>query len=68
MDCFICHRSNWMQKKVMGFLKNLLDNYKEDILDDDVFLPLECNGAEKLLAQLVHETFPKDIIEDMIET
>ena len=67
MECLICHRSNWMQEKCLGFLKNLLENYKDKINDDDVFLPLECNGAEKLLARLVHETFPKDIIEDMSE-
>ncbi len=67
MDCFLCHRSPWMQEKSLGFLKNLLENYKESIDDWDVFLPLECSGADKLLAKLVRETFPKDIIEKMSE-
>ena len=65
MDCFICKRSNWMQKKCMGFLKNLLDNYKEMVHDADVFLPLERNNAEELVARLVRKTFPKNLIERM---
>ena len=67
MDCFICHKSNWMQKKCLGFLRNLLENYKEDIMDDNVFLLLEHNRAEELLARLVREMFPKDIIKSMSE-
>jgi len=67
MDCFLCHRSPWMQVKSLGFLENLLENYKEDIGDSNVFLPLACSGADKLLAQLVRETFPKDIIDKMSE-
>ena len=67
MDCFICHRSNWMQKKCMGFLKNLLEHCKGKIDDNDVFLPLERNGAEKLLSRLVREKLPKDLIERMTE-
>ena len=67
MDCYICHRSNWMQKKCLGFLKNLLDNFKERIGDSDAFLPLEQNGAEALLARLVHERFPKELVEKMSE-
>ena len=65
MDCFLCHRSPWMQKKSFEFLKNLLDNYKKRIDDEDVFLLLECDGSEQLLAKLVRETFPKDIIKKM---
>ncbi len=67
MDCFLCHRSPWMQEKSLGFLKNLLANYKESIDDSDVFLPLECEGSDKLLAKLVRETLPKDIIDKMSE-
>ena len=67
MNCFICHSSNWMQKKCMGFLKNLLEHCKGKIDDNDVFLPLEQNGAEKLLSRLVRETLPKDVIESMSE-
>ena len=67
MDCFICHKSNWMQKKCLGFLRNLLENYKEDIMDDNVFLLLEHNRAEELLARLVREMFPQDIIKSMSE-
>ena len=26
MDCFICHRSNWMQEKCLDFPRNLLPN------------------------------------------
>ena len=67
MDCFICHRSNWMQEKVLGFLRNLLDNYKDEISDSDVFLPLKCQGAKELLARLVRERLPKQVIADMSE-
>ena len=67
MNCFICHKSNWMQEKCLGFLRNLLENYKEDIKDDNVFLLLEHNRAEELLARLVREMFPKDIIKSMSE-
>ena len=63
MDCFLCHRSPWMQKKSFEFLKNLLDNHKERIREEDVFRLLECDGSEQLLAKLVRETFPADIIE-----
>ena len=65
MDCFLCHRSPWMQKKSFEYLKNLVDNHKERIDDEDVFRLLECNGSEQLLAKLVRETFPADIIEKM---
>ncbi|NMA42412.1 MAG: hypothetical protein GX946_03420, partial [Oligosphaeraceae bacterium] len=56
-----------MQKKSFEFLKNLLDNHKERIDDKDVFRLLECDGGEQLLAKLVRETFPTDIIEKMSE-
>ena len=65
MDCFICHKSNWMQEKCLGFLRNLLENYKEKIEDSDVFLPLECKGADNLLAGLVRESFSLEQIEKM---
>ena len=67
MDCFLCHRSPWMQKKSFEFLKNLLDNYQEYIGDEDVFRLLECDGSEQLLAKLVRETFPANIIKKMSE-
>ena len=67
MDCFICHKSNWMQEKCLGFLRNLLENYKEKIEDSDVFLPLECKGADDLLAGLVRESFSQEQIEKMSE-
>jgi hypothetical protein len=67
MDCFLCHRSTWMQKKSFGFLKKLLDNYKERIRNEDVFRLLECDGSEPLLAKLEREIFPADIIEKMQE-
>lgn len=67
MDCFICHRSNWMQEKCLGFLRNLLENYKDMIEDADVFLPLECPGADELLVRLVREEIPQDVIERMSE-
>ena len=67
MDCFICRKSNWMQEKSLGFLRNLLENHKDRIDDNDVFLPLERNGAEELLAGLVRERFPKDVIKKMSE-
>ena len=67
MDCFICHRSNWMQEKCLGFLRNLLETYKDRIEDADVFLPLECRGADELVARLVREMLPQDVIEDMSE-
>ncbi|MGN0866639.1 MAG: AAA family ATPase [Oligosphaeraceae bacterium] len=63
MDCFICRESNWMQEKCLGFLRNLLKNHKERIDNAEVFLPLERNGAEKLLADLVRKRFPKDVIK-----
>jgi AAA+ superfamily predicted ATPase len=56
-----------MQKKSLGFLKNLLSNYREMIDDEDVFLPLKCIGSEELLATLVRDKFPKDVIERMSE-
>ena len=65
MDCFICHKSNWMQEKCLGFLRNLLENYKEKIEDSDVFLPLECKGADDLLVGLVRESFSPEQIEKM---
>ena len=65
MDCLICHRSNWMQKKCMGFLQNLLENYKGNIDDQDVFSLLECMGMDKFLVQLVYETFSQDVIEKL---
>ncbi len=67
MNCFICRKSNWMQEKCLGFLKNLLENYKENIEDDDVFLLLECNGADEVLARLVREALPQDVVESMSE-
>ncbi len=67
MDCLICHRSNWMQEKCLGFLRNLLENYKEKIENLNVFLPLECKGADDLLAGLVRESFSPEQIEKMSE-
>ena len=67
MDCFICHRSNWMQEKCLAFLKNLLEYYKDKIEDSDVFLPLEHHGADELLARLVREALPQEVIEKMSE-
>ncbi|MGI5924370.1 MAG: AAA family ATPase [Lentisphaeria bacterium] len=67
MDCFLCHRSPWMQKKSFEFLKNLLDNYEERIDEEGIFCLLDCDGSEQLLAKLVRETFPKDIIKKMSE-
>ena len=67
MDCLICHRSNWMQEKTLGFLRNLLEDYKDKIEDGDVFQLLECNGADELLVRLVRESFPQEEIEKMSE-
>ena len=67
MDCYICHRSNWMQKKCLGFLENLLNNYKDEIDNLDVFQPLECKGADELLVRLVREAFSQEQIEKMSE-
>ena len=67
MDCYICHRSNWMQEKCLGFLKNLLANYRDVINDEDTFGLLETRGAEQLLARLVREKLPQDVIESMSE-
>ncbi len=54
-----------MQEKCLGFLRNLLENYKDIIEDDDVFRPLECRGADELLVRLVREELPQDAIESM---
>ena len=67
MDCYLCQKNRWMQEKVFGFLRNLLENYNEPIGDDDVFLPLDCDGAQELLVKLVREKMPKDIIDKMSE-
>ncbi|MBR4221108.1 MAG: AAA family ATPase, partial [Victivallales bacterium] len=67
MDCLICHRSNWMQEKTLGFLRNLLKDYKDKIEDGDVFQLLECRGADELLVRLVREAFPQEEIEKMSE-
>ena len=65
MNCFICHKSNWMQEKCFGFLRNLLENYKAEIEDTDLFLPLVCKGAKELLVGLVYESFSQKQIEKM---
>lgn len=65
MDCFLCHRSPWMQKKSFEYLKNLVDNYKGPIRNKDFLRLLDCDGSKQLLVKLVYETFPKDIIEKM---
>ncbi len=65
MECFICHRSNWMQQKCLDFLRNLLENYKGEIDDSDVFVPVECAGASELLTRLVREAFTPAQIEKM---
>ncbi|MBQ7176695.1 MAG: AAA family ATPase [Victivallales bacterium] len=56
-----------MQKKCLGFLRTMLENYKDTIDDSDVFLPLDCSGADELLAHLVRKTLPKKLVADMSE-
>ena len=62
MDCFICHKSNWMQEKRLGFLRNLLENYNYRIFDSCFFDPImeiieRCDEAEVFFEQLVRERF-----------
>ncbi len=40
MDCFLCHRSNWMRQRTLDFLQNCLEEYKDQIGDHDIFIPL----------------------------
>ena len=55
MDCFICHKSNWMQEKRLGFLRNLLENYNYRIFDSCFFDPIGFDEEEEFFEQLVRE-------------
>ncbi len=57
--CYTCHQSPWMQKKVLSFLQNIVNNLTVDIEDNDFFLPLECKGAKELLPELLRNRLPK---------
>ena len=65
MDCFTCHKSNWMHEKCLGFLRNLLEGYKDHIGDSEVFCPLAFKGADELVVRLVREEFSQEQIEKM---
>jgi len=64
MDCYISYQSPWMRKKVLDYLQNLLMRYKERISDDDIFIPLECAEAEKILTDQLCK-LPKHLVPEM---
>ena len=64
MDCYISYQSPWMRKKVLDYLQNLLMRYKERISDDDIFIPLECAEAEKILTDQLCK-LPKHLIAEI---
>ncbi len=57
--CYACHQSPWMQKKVLAYLQNILNNLKVDIEDNDFFLPLENKTTRTLLPELLRPRLPK---------
>jgi transitional endoplasmic reticulum ATPase len=57
--CYTCHQSPWMQKKVLTFLQNIVNNLKVDIEDNDFFLPLENKSARTLLPELLRNRLPR---------
>ena len=68
MKCFLCHESNWMQEKCLGFLRNLLENYNHRILESGVFNPIEdFDGAKELFEQLVKEKFTSFQIKRLLD-
>ena len=64
MDCYICHRSDWMHQKTLDYLENFLMNFDQRINDDDVFKALICEELEEAMPSLMLKTFfLKDINE-----
>ena len=53
-----------MRKKVLDYLQNLLMRYKERISDEDIFTPLECAEAEKILTDQLCK-LPKHLVPEM---
>ena len=50
MDCYLCHRSNWMRQKTLAFLESFLERFDDRIGDDDIFIPL---FSEELIEKVV---------------
>ncbi len=65
MNCFICHSSTWMQKKVLGFLRNMLERHKGNIDDSEVFLPLESTGEDEHLSSQIREYIRRKAVARM---
>ena len=67
MNCYFCHGSKWMQWKALGFLRNLLDNFKGTIEDNDIFRLLDFPETEKLLEQLLDKPFYQGVLKKFKE-
>ena len=65
MDCYICHRSNWMRQKTLGYLENFLAKFDQRINDDSVFAAFVCEELEAAMPSIILRTFLTKDIRDI---